>query len=720
MKKIKQFDQLYLIAFLIPFFILGVFYAVGGYFPFGNKTVLTWDMYQQYGNFFSWMNRVLKQESMDTVWYSFSLSLGGATIGLIGYYLLSPFNLILLPFSTEWLPVGIQLVTMLKISCGGVTMYYYLKKRFDIRGYATVLFAVMYALMGYTVVYQQNIMWLDGVILLPVILLHIYYLVMGRKWKLYPFWIAIAIITDFYIAYMVILFAFIYFLLEYVINVQGKNFRLWFWRLLQFAGATLLGVGLSGIVFLPVIYEIFNIGRGSAGGILDSISSILTIDSKIWMFPLKQLVGAYDQQQLIHGLPNIYVSLLCVPFLGLYFVDVRNSGKERMAWGLAVLLLFFSFASVGLNQIWQGFTYASGCNYRYSFCMSFLWIAIGYQQYLKIWRSGKICHPSVWSILGAAGAGVWIGIVVWKQYKDQMVEFSSIKKWMCTALFLMCGLLGVWILRKRKQYLFYVSVTIVMCAELVLNLYWCAEDFEYQGLQEYQEYVTSVEKVYKELQEENEGIFFRMESELRDPLNDAMLLGYPSITHYSSTVRNEVAQYALENHILADGFGRQATLFRDYNISTEQLGRYAVKYLLTYRLPQDGDMDGWVIKQESPFYILENMDFKPLCFLSTKTGTEHIKIQVKNSAHIKVEVSELQENGNILMTSIPDRRGWTITVDGVKVEPEDEDLFIRVALPQGDHEIMMKYHQPMLGIGASVSLLSVLLYIAGWWRKRRI
>jgi len=211
-----------------------------------------------------------------------------------------------------------------------------------------------------------------------------------------------------------------------------------------------------------------------------------------------------------------------------------------------------------------------------------------------------------------------------------------------------------------------------------------------------------------------------MESELRDPLNDAMLLGYPSITHYSSTVRNEVAQYALENHILADGFGRQATLFRDYNISTERLGRYAVKYLLTYRLPPDGDMDGWVIKQENPFYILENLDFKPLCFLNTKTDAEHIKIQVKNSAHIKVEVSELQESGNILMTSIPDRRGWTITVDGVKVEPEDEDLFIRVALPQGDHEITMKYHQPMLGIGASVSLLSVLIYIAGWWRKRRI
>lgn len=77
MKKIKKFDQFYFIAFLIPFFILGVFYVVGRYFPFGNKTVLTWDMYQQYGSFFSWMNRVLKQESMDTVWYSFSLSLGG-------------------------------------------------------------------------------------------------------------------------------------------------------------------------------------------------------------------------------------------------------------------------------------------------------------------------------------------------------------------------------------------------------------------------------------------------------------------------------------------------------------------------------------------------------------------------------------------------------------------------------------------------------------------
>ncbi len=82
-----------------------------------------------------------------------------------------------------------------------------------------------------------------------------------------------------------------------------------------------------------------------------------------------------------------------------------------------------------------------------------------------------------------------------------------------------------------------------------------------------------------------------MEHELRDPLNDAMLIGYPSVTHYSSVIRNEVAEYAIEHHMLAEGYGRQATLYRACNLDAEEAGRYAIKYLLTYELPEK---DGWL------------------------------------------------------------------------------------------------------------------------------
>ena len=153
-------------------------------------------------------------------------------------------------------------------------MYHFLKKRLGHSGYGTILFSTMYALMGYVVTQQSNIMWLDGVILLPILMLQVYKLVTEGKWKAYPFWIMLAIVTDFYIAYMLILFSAVYFLVEELCcqkEWQWKNVLLKAGILI---GATILGVGISAGIFIPVLYEIFSIGRGGSGGVLESLQNI--------------------------------------------------------------------------------------------------------------------------------------------------------------------------------------------------------------------------------------------------------------------------------------------------------------------------------------------------------------------------------------------------------------------------------------------------------------
>ena len=709
-----HFDFFYLAAFGIPIVIMAILYAVAGYYPFGDKSILVWDLEIQYVSFFSWMNRVLCRQSLDTLFYSFSLSLGGSTMGLLGYYLLSPFNLLLIPFSTKYLPIGIQLMVMLKFGFCGTSMYYFLKKRFGTTNYGTVLFAVMYALMGYTVTQQSNIMWMDGVILLPIILLNIYRLVREERCFWYPLWICLAVVTDFYIAYMIILFSMVYYWMEQGMCEHAESWKKMLKKFFYLLGLTLLGVGLSSLIFVPVLYEIFSIGRGS-GGIIESLKLLFQFDSRIGMLPIKCLIGAYDRAQLINGLPNIYVSIFCVPFLGMFFLDKRNTTKGRWSNLIGIALLLFSFASKGMNQIWHGFTYTSGSNYRYSFCLAFLFIIIGYQQYLRIRNSKKIFRLSKWALAGEILIVFWMLKVAYKQFDEQIYEFSSIWKWMLTGCVFLCALgCALWIRKNGSSKICYGLFTLVMSVELVMNMYWCMQDFDYQSLREYQDYVVAVENTYHMLENENPSTFFRMEQELRDPLNDGMLIGYPSITHYSSVVRNEVAQYAIEHDILADGFGRQATLFRDYNISTEQLGRYAGKYLLTYRLPMDGNMDGWIIRQEKPFYILENTDFKPLCYLEKDKGT--VNIQIRNSAHIIVNVSDITGNGDVLLTSIPDRKGWTVTVDGEKVVPSDEDLFIQIPVDEGKHQIVMRFHQPLLLSGALLSAAFAVIFIL--WRRK--
>lgn len=701
-RKIKY----YMLALLLPFCCQLASYAIGGYFPFGDKTVLVWDMDIQYISFFSWLNQVIKHQTIDSLMYSFSLSFGGSTVGLLGYYLLSPFNILLIPFSTKWLPVGVQIVSMLKICCCGLTMYHYLSRRFQKECYGAVLFAGMYALMGYTVTQQSNIMWLDGVILLPVLLLNIYYLITGRKQLCYSLWIAAAIITDFYIAYMIILFSFVYFLAEWVMLKETRRWREFFKTALGLVGYTLLGIGLSSVVFLPVLYEIFSIGRGGAGGVAESLSALFRIKKDVFMLPLKCLIGAYDKQQLINGLPNIYVSLCCAPFLAVFFLDRRNSKQERMCYAVAFLLLLFSFASIGLNQIWHGFTYTSGSNYRYSFCMSFLMITAGYRQYLKIYNTKKICRLSIWGLAGLLLAGFWGFLAAYTQFKEDIFEFSSISKWLLT---LAAGIAGCLFLgavklgKQERQHLIYFVFTLVVGTELAVNMDWSMQDFSYRSFEEYQNYAEVLGSTYRQLAEENSGEFFRMENELRDLLNDAMLIGYPSVTHYSSTIRNEVAEYAVSHSMLAEGYGRQATIYEIGRANAQDTGKLAIKYLLIPTLPEE--MEGWEIKEEAPFYILENKMFKPLCYLWEESNGGAV-IDIENSAKIKVHVSNVGNDGNELLTSIPYRKGWHIKVDGKSYLPQNEDLMIRVMLLPGSHEIALEYKQPMIRIGMLISVLS--------------
>lgn len=700
----------YILAFFLPFFFQLVSYVIGGYFPFGDRTVLVWDMEIQYISFFSWMNQVIKHQSIDSLLYSFSLSFGGGTAGLLGYYLLSPFNILLLPFSTKWLPIGVQIISMLKICCCGSAMYHYLSKRFQRECYSAVLFSTMYALMGYTVTQQSNIMWLDGVIILPVLLVNVYYIVIGKRQVQYPLWVAVAIITDFYIAYMILLFTGVYFLMEWVLTKERRGWKEFLKASFAFAGFTLLGIGISSVVFLPVMYEIFSIGRGGAGGVSESVSALFQMKRDVIMLPLKFLVGAYDRQQLVNGLPNIYVSLCCIPFLFLFFADKRNEMLEKACYMAVFLLFLFSFFSIGANQIWHGFTYTSGSNYRYSFCMSFFMIMVGYRQFLRIGGSEKICRISGGSLPGLMLIVFWGMLAAYRQFKMDIFQFTSLNRW----LFSFLAGIGACLLvhaakrvKERKGSIFYLAFTMIMGIELVINMDWSMQDFSYTSLGEYQDYVEMVGNTYSQLAKENSDVFFRMENELRDPLNDAMLVGYPSITHYSSTIRNEVAEYAIAHHMLAEGYGRQATIYEIGRANAEETGKLAIKYLLIQRLPDE--IEGWEIKQDTPFYILENKYFKPLCYLQEESNGEAV-LDIKNSAKIKVRVSDIGEIGNELLTSIPYRKGWRIKVDNKSYLPSNEDLMIRIKLPKGNHEIVLEYRQPMFVTGIIISILALAIW----------
>lgn len=103
-----QKNMLFL-SFLLPLFVMMVIYATMGVYPFGNSTLLTVDLGQQYVDFFSYYRTTLLSDP-SALFFSFTKSFGGEMLGLWAYYLMSPFNLIFLLFPQSQLPLAVTIL----------------------------------------------------------------------------------------------------------------------------------------------------------------------------------------------------------------------------------------------------------------------------------------------------------------------------------------------------------------------------------------------------------------------------------------------------------------------------------------------------------------------------------------------------------------------------------------------------------------------------------
>lgn len=173
-----------IVSTLISTFGILLILKSNGFYPFKEVTLFTFDMKEQYLPFFSSLHYLIGGD--DSIFFHWSKSLGGNYIGLYAYYLASPFSWLTTLFSIEKLPLAIFLMTVSKISLSGLTFSVYVNFLWNkynslpaqtssyrrLLAHLTLLpLPVAYALMSYNLQFALSIMWLDGVILLPLLLL---------------------------------------------------------------------------------------------------------------------------------------------------------------------------------------------------------------------------------------------------------------------------------------------------------------------------------------------------------------------------------------------------------------------------------------------------------------------------------------------------------------------------------------------------------------------
>ena len=213
--RIKQSDYYYLVyAFAIPFALMYLIYLAMGVHPFGDGSVLVLDLNGQYVSFYEALREFVYGDA--SLLYSFSRALGGEYMGIVAYYVASPLSYIVALFPKDRILEALLLLFLIKTGLCGASMGFYLHKvSKKINKTSVVVFSIMYALCAYAVVHQNNNMWIDSLIWLPLLTYGIEQLIKNGKYKLYVVSLAMSLISNYYIGYMMCIYTAAYFMYYY-------------------------------------------------------------------------------------------------------------------------------------------------------------------------------------------------------------------------------------------------------------------------------------------------------------------------------------------------------------------------------------------------------------------------------------------------------------------------------------------------------------------------
>ncbi len=519
---------------LIVFVVLMINYACKGIAPFGNKYVSyidmevgyvpvyysLWDAVRGGGNFF----------------YNFFLGAGSNVYGsLISNAFISPLTWLVVIIPRSSISAFLSWYLIIKLALMATTMYYFIRKVFPrVNPYLQILYSILWTFSGWTIANYTNIIWLDNLILYPILCLGIRRIFRENKMDLFVLVLTFCLIFSFYMSFLVLLM--MIFCGATAIFFSDKTKEEKKKIVTKLVVGTLLSLFMSFVSFLPAFWQSWTSHR-----IANAKKEILYVNT--WS-------------------KAIVICINCFAMFG--FVKLLTQYKKDKK-NVLMFIVMFALTTVTIliervNMMWHTGSYQS-FPYRFAFIPIFIMLCAG----LYYFNNHYDCKQQEKKKFDYSLIALFLPLVFYYVVSalNQNPPAFSIDFWTFAIYFIGCGV-GVFLLFRlfelNNKKLTYIIVPIIVFAEIFTNC------FGLVGLNdrvETQVATDNFDEIYAELELPDNN--YRYTIHMRDVANVGMAKHY----NYPYFIRRQSLSTWL--HIIGS----------DQVLNAEQLGYVTSNTVLT-------------------------------------------------------------------------------------------------------------------------------------------
>lgn len=628
-----------LAAFFVPVLVLVVIFAQRGIFPFGEECFLRTDMYHQYAPFFSEFQYKLTHGG--SLLYSWDIGMGVNFSALYAYYLASPMNWLVALCPRQFLIEFMTVLIVIKTGLSGLFFTWYLRKHTGTREFGSCFFGIFYALSGYMAAYSWNIMWLDCILLFPVILFGLERLVKEKKGMVYCIALGLSILSNYYISIMICIFMVIYAAVLVILYPpkKGKEFVATADR---FTLYSLLAGGLAAVVLLPEIYAL----QATASGNFDfpkTVSSYFSIFDMI-----ARHIGNVQTEIGLDHWPNIYCGVAVLMLLLLYLGNKNIKIKEKAVYFSLLLFFYASFSVNVLNFIWHGFHYPNSLPCRQSFIYIALVLVMCYKAYLEL-------KNTPWKHIVMAFWGAAAFVILAEKLVDNEEQFHF-AVFYAAILFLALYTGCIYLYHSRKwcrDGVLLAVLGLVFC-ESAVNMAVTSIPTTSRTA-----YVKDNEDTMLLADSIRSSVFYRIEKGESRTKNDGAWMNFPSASLFSS-----VASAAMSDFFKSVGCESSTNAYSVKGSTPFIDALFATRYgIYPDQQPADGLKEQ--IGRQGSMWFYENKYTLPVGFVMPQDMETNWVLDSGNPANVQNDLSSVLGVSNLLVPAegVSEGKKLTFTAD---------------------------------------------------------